>query len=58
MPLSLPEHFVALLNGAIYESFQVKDLNLPAGRTAIFLGTATGDDYIKMLPARLAHNHH
>jgi hypothetical protein len=58
MSLRLPEHFVALLNRAIYESFEIKNQHLPASRTAIVLGTFPFDEYIKMLPALFAHNKH
>jgi hypothetical protein len=54
----LPKHFVTLLNRTIYESFEIKNLQLPASGTVIVLGTFLLDDYIKMFPALFAHNKH
>ena len=56
--LSLGKHLVALVNRAIDESFQIKNLNLAASGTAIFLRAIFGGNDIKKVPARLAQDHH
>ena len=58
VPLSVRKHLVALLNRAIDERFQIKNLDLAASGTAIFLRTIPGGNDIKKVPTRRARDHH
>jgi hypothetical protein len=51
-------HSLALLHRLPDESFQTKNMRLPTGRAAMFGGFFARNDYVKMLPAPVAVNHH